>query len=132
MLLKASIRATRGLLVVSFAVLVFLAYFSIRNARAAHAIGLNTRDGYERAVRLEPRDARNWYLLGRFYQYDFDQPDPEAALHSFLMSRSLDPLSADTLLDLATNYDEAGKTAEARAAYLEAKRVYPLSAEVLW
>jgi tetratricopeptide (TPR) repeat protein len=132
MILNISLRATRVLLALSFVVFVFLAYFSIRNARAAHAVGLNTREGYQQAVRLEPRDARNWYLLGRFYQYDFDQPDPDAALHAFLVSRFLDPLSAETLLDLATNYDDAGKISEARAAYLEAKRVYPLSAEVLW
>jgi hypothetical protein len=132
MILNLSIRATRALFLVALAVFAFLAYFSIRNARAARAAGLNTRDGYEEAVRLEPRDARNWYLLGRFYQYDFDQSDPNAALQAFLMSRFLDPLSADTLVGLATNYDEAGKAAEARAAYLEAKRVYPLSAEVLW
>ena len=132
MILRLSIRAQRGLLLTAFAALCFLSYFSIRVARAAHAVGLNTREGYERAVRLEPSDPHNWYLLGRFYQYDFEQSDPNAALRALLIARSLDPLSADTLLDLATNYDEAGKTAEARAAYLEAKRVYPLSAEVLW
>ena len=132
MILTTSLRATRILFALSLVVFAFLAYFSIRNARAAHAIGLNARGGYEQAVRLEPRDARNWYLLGRFYQYDFDQPDPNAALQAFLVSRSLDPLSAETLLDLATNYDDAGRIPEARASYLEAKRVYPLSAEVLW
>ena len=127
-----STRASRGLVFIALAVFIFLAYFSIRAALAAHAVGLNSRSGYERAVRLEPGNARYWYLLGRFYQNDFDQPDASAALHAFLVSRSLDHLSADTLLDLATNYDEAGKVPEARAAYLEAKRVYPLSAEVLW
>lgn len=132
MVLRISKRAARSLLLAASAAFLFLAYFSIRSARAAHAIGLNTREGYEKAVRLEPGDARNWYLLGRFYQYDFEQPDPAAALHAFLVSRSLDPLSADTILDLATNYEDAGKTSEARAAFLEAKRVYPLSAEVLW
>ncbi len=127
-----STAARRGLLLVSAGVFIFLAYFSTRAARAAHAVGLNSRSGYEQAARLEPGNARYWYLLGRFYQYDFDQPDSAAALRAFLASRSLDPLSADTLLDLATNYDEAGKISDARAAYLEAKRVYPLSAEVLW
>lgn len=127
-----SIRAARGLLVFALAVFCALAYFSIRNARAAHAIGLNTRDGYERAVRLESGDARNWYLLGRSYQYDFEQPDPQAALRAFLVSRSLDPFSVETLLDLAANYEEAGKPGDARGSYLEAERVYPLSAEVHW
>ena len=132
MTLALSTRASRGLLFVALAVFIFLSYFSIRAALAAQAVELNSRSGYERAVRLEPGNARYWDLLGRFYQNDFDQPDSNAALHAFLVSRSLDPLSADTLLDLATNYDEAGKVPEARAAYLDAKRVYPLSAEVHW
>ena len=132
MTVMLSIRAARGLLLFALAVFCALAYFSIRNARAAHAIGLNTRDGYERAVRLEPGDARNWYLLGRSYQYDFEQPDPQAALHAFLVARSLDPFSVETLLDLATNYEEAGKPSDARASYLEAERVYPFSADVHW
>lgn len=132
MVLKLSPRANRLFLLVAVAALCLLSYYSIRVARAAHAAGFNTPEGYERAVQLEPSNPRNWYLLGRFYQYDFEQSNPDAALHALLIARSLDPLSADTLLDLATNYDEAGKINEARAAYLEAKRVYPLSAEVLW
>jgi len=132
MILKVSIGGTRTLLLVSVALLFFLSYYSIRTARAAHAVGLNTRAGYEQAVRLEPNDPQNWYLLGRFYLYDFEQPDPDAALRALLVSRNLAPLSADTLLELATTYDDAGKVAEARAAYLDAKRVYPLSAEVRW
>jgi len=132
MVVKLSIGASRGLLLLSLGVFCLLAYFSIRSARAAHAIGLNTRAGYERAVRLEPGDARNWHLLGRSYQYDFEQPDPRAALNAFLVSRSLDPHSIGTLLDLAANYEEAGNAGEARAAYLEAKRIYPFSADVHW
>jgi hypothetical protein len=132
MVVKLSIGASRGLLLLSLAVFCLLAYFSIRSARAAHATGLNTRAGYERAVRLEPGDAHNWYLLGRSYQYDFEQPDPRAALNAFLVSRSLDPHSISTLLDLAANYEEAGNAGEARAAYLEAKRSYPFSADVHW
>jgi len=132
MVVKLSIGAARGMLLFSLAVFCLLAYFSIRSARAAHAIGLNTRAGYERAVRLEPGDARNWYLLGRSYQYDFEQPDPRAALNAFLVSRSLDPHSISTLLDLAANYEETGNAGEARAAYLEAKRIYPFSADVHW
>ena len=132
MVVKLSIGASRSMLLLSLAVFCLLAYFSIRSARAAHAIGLNTRAGYERAVRLEPGDARNWYLLGRSYQYDFEQPDPRAALSAFLVSRSLDPHFIGTLLDLAANYEEAGNAGEARAAYLEAKRIYPFSADVHW
>ncbi|HLZ12621.1 MAG TPA: tetratricopeptide repeat protein [Candidatus Acidoferrum sp.] len=132
MIVKLPIRAARGLPFVSLAVFCLLAYFSIRNARATHAIELNTRAGYERAVRLEPADARKWYLLGRSYQDDFEQPDPDAALHAFLVSRSLNPLSADTLLGLAANFEQSGKLDSARESYLDAARVYPSSADVHW
>jgi len=78
------------------------------------------------AVRLEPGNARYWYLLGRSYQYDFDQPDPNAALRAFLASRSLDPLSADTLLDLATNYDETGRVPR-RVQHISKRSAFILS-----
>src|SRR5258708_13070903 len=107
MVVKLSIGASRGVLLLSLAVFCVLAYFSIRNARAQHATGLNTRAGYERAVRLEPGDAHNWYLLGRSYQYDFEQPDPHAALNPFLVARSLNSDSIHTLLELPAHYQAA-------------------------
>src|SRR5258706_15862881 len=127
MVVKPSMRAARGVLLLSLAVFCVLAYFSIRNARAQHAIGLNTRAGYERAVRLEPGAARNWYLLGRSYQYDFEQPAPEAARLALLVSRSLDPFSAETPPDLPANFEEAGNLTAARASNLKAEPDYPPS-----
>ena len=56
-----------------------LCYFAARNAMAAHFQEEDTRAGYERAVRLEPSDSRSWYLLGRSYLYDLEQPDPARA-----------------------------------------------------
>lgn len=132
MILRTSPRASRGLLFLSLIASAFLVYFSIRNARAAHAVELNTRAGYEKAARLEPGNARNWFLLGSFYQNDFENADPEAALRALLVARSLDPLSSETLLALATNYSDAGKFSDARATYAEAERAAPMSAEVHW
>ena len=61
----------RGILVaVSFLIATMLSYFSIRNARAIYFASLQTPAGFERATELEPRDARNWYLLGRYWQYN--------------------------------------------------------------
>src|SRR5215813_2859679 len=102
----------------------------IRNALAAHFLGLDTRDGYERAVRLEPRNPRNWYLLGRSYLYDLEQPDPEKAVSALPKSVELDPYSAEAMLDLAIAYDSEGDSSRARLALEEAQRVYPLSADV--
>ncbi|HET9803185.1 MAG TPA: tetratricopeptide repeat protein [Candidatus Acidoferrum sp.] len=132
MILRISLPAARLLLLFALFLAFFLVYFSIRNARATHAVELNTRAGYEQAVRLEPGSAYNWLQLGRFYQTDFEQANPAASRRALLAARRLDPLSSDVLLELATNYDEAGSVDDARSAFLEAKRVYPLSAEVRW
>jgi len=133
MILRLSSNAQRGLLVVaSFAVALILSYFSIRNALAAHYAGLETPEGYERATHLEPTNPRNWYLLGRYWQYNLEDPDAARAIRSYLSALSLNPGSSDIWLDLATSYESEGNLTAARDAFLHAKRVYPLSPEVSW
>src|SRR6266571_3213820 len=75
----------RGALVaVSFVIGASLGYFSIRNAFAVHLAGLQTREGCERAIYLEPGDARNWHLLGRFWQYNIENPDGPRAISAYV------------------------------------------------
>jgi tetratricopeptide (TPR) repeat protein len=116
----------------SCALAIFLGYFGLRNALATYYLNLDTRAGYERAAALEPANARNWFLLGRSYLYDFEQPDPALAVQSLRKAVALDPYSAEALLDLAAAYDGQGDTGDARQAFLAAQRVYPLSADVAW
>jgi tetratricopeptide (TPR) repeat protein len=122
------------LLVVIFscALAIFLSYFGVRNALATYYLNLDTRAGYERATVLEAANARNWFLLGRSYLYDFEQPEPALAVQSLRKAVALDPYSAEALLDLAAAYDGQNDTADARQAFLAAQRVYPLSADVAW
>src|SRR5260221_2740398 len=123
----------RFLLVLCSAILAaLLSYFGTRNALAAPSQDADTRAGYERAVQLEPADARNWYLLGRSYLYDLEQPDAARAIQAFRKAVSLDPYSAETMLDLANAYDGEGDTTHARESYVAAQKVYPLSADVCW
>src|SRR5579863_7069262 len=128
----ASPRARAMLLLCSCGLALFLTFFGLRNAVSAHDQGLDTRQGYERAVRLEPQNARNWYLLGRSYLYDVEDPEPARAEQSLRNAVALDPYSAEALLDLASAYDGEGNITEARAAFVAAQRAYPLSAEVAW
>lgn len=128
----ANSRARVVLLVCCGALALPLGFFAVRNAIAAHYLERDTREGYERAVRLEPNNPRNWYLLGRSYLYDLEQPDPVKAVSALRKSVELDPYSAEAMLDLALAYDGEGETAQARAALASAQRVYPLSAEVAW
>jgi tetratricopeptide (TPR) repeat protein len=133
MILRLSSNAQRrGLVAASFVVLFVLSYFSIRNALAAHYADLQTAEGYQRAVRLEPAESQNWYLLGRYWQYNLENPDAAQAIRSYLSALSWNPLSWETWLDLATTYESEGNLVAARDAFLHAKKVYPLSAEVSW
>lgn len=124
---------SRGIvLILAFAAAVFLSYFGLRNALAAHYVDLQTRQGYEQATRLEPGDYRNWYLLGRYWQLNFEEADTARATRAYLTSLSLNPRSAKTWMDLATTYESDGNLPAARKAYLQAKKEYPISPEVAW
>jgi hypothetical protein len=133
MILRLSTPAARGLLVLL--ALLFatgLSYSGLRNALAVHSAERNTPQGYERATQLEPDDARNWYFLGRYWQYNLEDPDAQRATRAYQTALSFDSYSADTWLDLGTAYELEGDIAAARNAFLQAKRVYPLSPEVSW
>src|SRR5438105_7001025 len=133
MILRLSSNAQRPALVAaSLAVAFILSYFSIRNAFAVHYSGLQTAEAIERATRLEPADSRNWYLLGRYWQYNPGDPDAARAIRSYLSALSLNPASWQSWLDLAASYESDDNFAAARDAYLHAKKIYPLSAEVSW
>lgn len=133
MILRLSNPAQRGALAgVAFVLALSLAYFSIRNARAVYLSGLEIPEAYERATQLEPGDARNWYLLGRYWQYNLEDPDAPRAIRAYRAALSFAPRSADIWLDLGAAYESEGDLTSARDAFLHAKKAYPLSAEVSW
>jgi tetratricopeptide (TPR) repeat protein len=118
--------------ILAIALAATLAYSSIRNARAVLEVSLGTRHGYETAAWLEPDNAENWYLLGRYWQYTLDEPDATHAIQNYRHSLSLNPNSADTWLDLAAVYESEGNLDSARDAFLHARSAYPFSAAVSW
>ncbi len=132
MILRLNTAARLALVFVAFALATALAYSSVRNAVAVHYSNLATRQGNERATQLEPGNPLNWFLLGRYWQYNLEETDNPRAIKAYLTSLSLDPRSANTWLDLATVYEVEGDLPATRNAFLQAKRVYPLSAEVSW
>ena len=133
MVLRLSSSIARATLLFVAAVLAAaLGYSSTRNALAAHFAGMETRQGQERAVQLEPGNPEAWFLLGRYWQYNLEEPDANRAVAAYRNALSLDPHSATTWLDLAASYESEGNAAAARDAFQQAKRVYPISAEVAW
>jgi len=133
MLLRLPNLAARlAVLVFSLALAATLSFFSIRNARAAYKAGFGTHAGYEAATHLEPGNPENWYLLGRYWQYNLEDPDARRAIRAYQTALSFDVHSADIWLDLATAYESEGDIAAARNAFLQATRVYSISPEVSW
>src|SRR5260370_33768266 len=126
--------STRRVFVLAFSLVcgLLLSCVSIRNAFADHYAGLQTLEGYERATRLEPRDFRNWYLLGRYWQYNLEDADTVRAIRAYTAALSLNPGSAEVWSELATAYETEGDIPAAHDAFRHAKRTYPLSAEVAW
>jgi hypothetical protein len=132
-ILRLSSQPNRLLLVgLAFLFVLALSFFGIRAAVAAHYVSLNTRAGFETAVRLEPDDPDMWYFLGRYWQYNLVEQDTGRAIRAYKTSLRLNSFSADTWLDLASAYETEGEIDAARKAFLEAKHVYPVSSKVLW
>jgi Tfp pilus assembly protein PilF len=87
---------------------------------------------WERATRIEPRNAAHWHQLGRFWLLDFEQGDLKKAAASLERATALNPLSDLVWLDLASAYEFDGQAEKARAALEKARASHPISAEVAW
>ncbi len=109
-----------------------LAFFSVRFAAAEYFAALGSGEGLEKAVRLEPGNARHWHLLGRYWQYGIEQQDFPRAIQSYRRALLLNPRSPDVWLDLAAAYEAERDFSSAAAAFLSAKKSHPVSAEVAW
>ena len=85
-----------------------LSFYSIRAALAVRSTERGTAQELERATRLEPGNARNWYLRGHYWQYNMEQPDSLRAVQAYQTALSLDPNSSEALLELGTIYESEG------------------------
>src|SRR5258708_5001095 len=133
MLLRLPDPAARfAVLVLALVLAVTLSFFRFGTPRAAFEAGLGTRPGYEAPARLEPTNPENWYLLGRYWQYTLDDPDPTRAIVNFRHALSLNPRYADAWLDLGAVSESEGDLSGARDAYVQARNAYPVSAAVAW
>ena len=133
MILRLSDSLSRGVVVVASVLLgLWLSFYGIRAAIARNGVETNTRNGLKLAVRLEPGNPNYWYFLGRYQQYNLEQPNSVLAVDSYRKATALNPLATDAWLDLALAYELDGKLDQARDAYLEAKKSYPESPEVPW
>ncbi len=85
-----------------------------------------------RAAELVPGDARAWEQLGEAAQFNFNEADPARAISYYLRAVTINPLSAVHWVELANAYEATGNVLDAKEAYENAKRDYPVSADVAW
>jgi len=115
MLLRLANPAARyTLIAVAFVLATTLSYSSLRNALAAYYAGLETRQGYERATRLEPGNAQNWYLLGRYWQYKLEDLDASRAVQAYRTALSLNPQIGQHLAGSSAAYESQNDEPAAR------------------
>jgi tetratricopeptide (TPR) repeat protein len=133
MIVRLSDSLSRGLMVAAaLVVALWLCFFGIRAALARYWFEEENVKLLSRAVGLEPGNPEYWYFLGRYQQYNLEQPDPARAEQSYRRALELNPYNTDAWLDLGTAYELDGKIPDARMAYLQAQKSYPVSAEVAW
>lgn len=133
MILRLSDSLARGLvLAVALVLWLCVSFFSLRAAVARYGANGESERRLQLGVRLEPGNPYNWYVLGRHQQYNLENPDSTAAEASYKKAIALNRLYTDAWLDLGTAYELDGDFEQARAAYLQAKKSYPTSADVSW
>jgi len=118
------------LLVAALAIAAVLIFQASELWLASHRLDSQKLDEMERGAALVPGDGSAWDRLGRLRQWDFVNSDLPGAIADYEKAVRYDPRSAHFWIDLASAYEAAGDHARARDAYLHAKSVYPLSAEV--
>ena len=117
-------------LAVSLAAAAILIFQAGKLWLSSYRLASGRLDLMERGAALVPGNAAAWDSLGRFRQWDFAKPDIPGAIADFQRAVAADPRSAHFWMDLASAYEAAGDSARAREAFLRAKAVYPVSAEV--
>jgi tetratricopeptide (TPR) repeat protein len=118
------------LLVVSLATVAILIFQAGELWLASHRLASGKIPLMERGAALVPGNAAAWDSLGRSRQWDLANPDVFGAIADYQRAVKVDPRSAHYWMDLASAYEAAGDSTRARDAFLQAKAVYPISAEV--
>src|SRR5215469_18695712 len=61
-----------------------------------------------RGVALVPENGEAWDRIGRFYEFDFADPDPSRAVAAYQHALREDPNSSYYLIDLSRAYEDVG------------------------
>jgi tetratricopeptide (TPR) repeat protein len=122
----------RWILLGPIVIAALLTWQAVEIGVANYLIESQSAKKIERGIRLVPGNADGWDRLGRFRQWDLTDPDSVSAIGDYKTAVALEPTSPYYWLDLASGYEDAGDSTQARDSYQRAGEIYPASADVAW
>jgi hypothetical protein len=122
----------RRIAVVVFAVAVVSIYvlYSYRTYAASSFARTGNYESVQRAIRLQPDNARYWHLAGAYSLYASQQPD--RAIQQLTTSTRLNPWSSEAWLTLAGAYQVNGNEQKEKWAVDSAVNADPKTPDVAW
>ena len=122
----------RLMLVAGIALSGLLAEQAIQIWRADTLLSAHDARSIIRGAGMVPEDADAWDRAGRFHQWNFENPDPAAAVVDYRKAVEELPISPYYWIDLGSAYEQAGNISSAKDAFERAEAAYPASAEMEW
>jgi tetratricopeptide (TPR) repeat protein len=89
-------------------------------------------EDYSRAIKLDPGNAKFWWMRGRLQYYSLDSADPNKAVHDYRKALSLNPYLDRAWTDLAEYLERIGNNKDAETALDNAIRVHRYSPIIHW
>jgi hypothetical protein len=120
------------LLAVSSAIAAVLTFQAAEVWVAHRQIQSGHLGSIESGAALLPGNGEAWDRVGRFWQFDFANPDASMAVRAYQRAVRDDPNSSYYWMDLAGACEDVGDVAGAQKAFERAEAVYPASALVAW
>lgn len=103
---------------------------SVRDYVAYHLAGSQQSEAIERAITLDPSNAKYHHSLGSYFMFSAHRPDQ--AIPFYKAAVELNPYVARYWLDLASAYQFTGAPEKQRVALEQAIKVDPNSPRITW
>ena len=118
--------------IVAVAAVTLLAFWVVRTYLAERAGQRPALSSLQLAARLDPNNSDYQLRLGRFYEYDPANTDPEQAMAHLERAVELNPYDPQTWLELGAAHEFQGQTGQAETCLRRADFLAPNLPPVQW
>jgi hypothetical protein len=111
---------------------VIICFILSRPFLGSLALNDNQEESLLTAIGYEQKNAAYHFMLGRYYDRNLMEPEPQKAIHYYMQSLDISPLQPAVWLDLSRTYKRVGQQDKAEHALARAVRLSPNNAELMW